>query len=131
MIQRVVSSICFYPAIGVIDGSYNGKVFIEDDFHWLKDKLLIPLTPIWHWKDHHIRAHVFICVMGLLFVRYLSHKLRILGLTDERIMAELANIRVGLVATKGLKEPQIVVEDMTPVQARIFSLLDLGRYLKI
>lgn len=111
--------------------TYNRKVFIEDDFHWLKDKLLIPLTPIWHRKDDHIRAHVFMCVMGLLFVRYLSYKLKDLGLSDELLFHELAQIRVGLVTRADLKDPEIVVEDMTPIQARIFSKLDMGRYLRI
>lgn len=110
--------------------TYNRKVFIEDDFHWLKDKLLIPLTPIWHRKDDHIRAHVFMCVMGLFFVRYISYKLSDLGITDEQIFRELSKIRVGLVAHDDLKNPQIIVEDMTPIQARIFSKLDLGRYLE-
>ena len=111
--------------------TYNRKVFIEDDFHWLKDKLLIPLTPIWHRKDDQIRTHVFMCVMGLFFVRYISHKLRDLGISDEQIFNELSRIRVGLVTPNDLKRPQIVVEDMTPIQARIFSKLDLGRYLQI
>ena len=111
--------------------TYNRKVFIEDDFHWLKDKLLIPLTPIWHRKDDHIRAHVFMCVMGLFFVRYISYKLGDLGISDEQIFHELSKIRVGLVSHNDLKSPQIVVEDMTPIQARIFSKLDLGRYLML
>jgi transposase len=111
--------------------TYNRKVFIEDDFHWLKDKLLIPLTPIWHRKDDHIRAHVFFCVLGLFFVRYISNKLSDLGIPDEQIFHELSNIRVGLVAHDDLKNAQIVVEDMTPIQARIFSRLDLGRYLRM
>jgi transposase len=111
--------------------TYNRKVFIEDDFHWLKDKLLIPLTPIWHRKDDHIRAHVFMCVMGLFFVRYISYRLGDLGISDEQIFQELSRIRVGLVAHNDLKTPQIVVEDMTPIQARIFTKLDLGRYLRL
>ena len=111
--------------------TYNRKVFIEDDFHWLKDKLLIPLTPIWHRKDDHIRAHVFMCVMGLFFVRYISYKLSDIGISDEQIFHELSRIRVGLVAHDDLKTPQIVVEDMTPIQARIFTKLDLGRYLML
>lgn len=111
--------------------TYNRKVFIEDDFHWLKDKLLIPMTPIWHRKDAHIITHVFMCVMGLLFIRYISYKLRDLGISDEQLFRELEGIRVGLVTRDGLNDPQIVVEDMTPIQARIFSKLDLGRYLKL
>ena len=110
--------------------TYNRKVFIENDFHWLKDKLLVPLTPIWHRKDDHIRAHVFMCVMGLFFVRYISHKISGLGISDEQIFHELSKIRVGLVTQNNLKNPQIVIEEMTPIQARIFSKLDLGRYLR-
>ena len=53
-----------------------------------------------------------------------------LGITDEQIFRELSRIRVGLVAHDNLKDPQIVVEDVTPIQARIFSKLDLGRYLE-
>lgn len=111
--------------------TYNRKVFIENDFHWLKDKLLIPVTPIWHRRDDNIRAHVFLCVMGLLFVRYLSLKVRKLGITDEQLMSELSKIRVALVSDNKLKKPRIVVEEMTPLQSRLFSMLDLGRYLNI
>ena len=107
------------------------KGFIEKDFHWLKDKLLIPITPIWHRKDGNIRVHVFLCVLGLFFVRYLSWRVGDLGITDERMMDELARIRVALVSRSDLKKPQLVVEEMTPLQARLFTKLDLSRYIKL
>ncbi|MGC8580553.1 MAG: IS1634 family transposase [bacterium] len=110
--------------------TYNRKVFIEDDFHWLKDKVLIPLTPVWHRTDEHIRVHVFICVMGLFFVRYISNKLKGLGMTDESIFEELSKIRVAIVSDKDLKGPEVIVEPMSTKGAMIFSKLDLGRYLK-
>ena len=111
--------------------TYNRKAFIEQDFHWLKDKLLIPVTPIWHRKDGNIRVHVFLCVVGLFFVRYLSWKVGDLGITDERMMDELEGIRVALVSRGDLKKPQLVVEEMTPLQARLFTKLDLSRYIKL
>ena len=111
--------------------TYNRKAFIEKDFHWLKDKLLIPITPIWHRKDGNIRVHVFLCVLGLFFVRYLSWRVGDLGITDERMMDELARIRVALVSRSDLKKPQLVVEEMTPLQARLFTKLDLSRYIKL
>jgi transposase len=110
---------------------YNRKTFIEDDFHWLKDKLLIPITPIWHRKDENIQVHVFLCVLGLFFVRYLSWKLAEQGITDERMMDELARIRVSLVSRPDLKGPELVVEEMTPIQARLFTKLELARYIKL
>jgi len=93
--------------------TYNRKVFIENDFHWLKDKVLIPLTPVWHRIDKHIVAHVFICVMGLFFVRYISNKLKGLNITDERIFEELSKIRVDIVSGKDLKKPEVIVEPMS------------------
>ncbi|MEA3557917.1 MAG: hypothetical protein U9R75_01560 [Candidatus Thermoplasmatota archaeon] len=45
-------------------------------------------------------------------------------------VVEKSQIRVGLVAHDNPKDPQIVVEDMTPIQARIFSKLYLDRYLE-
>ena len=46
-------------------------------------------------------------------------------------MDELAKIRVALVSRKDLKRPELVVEEMTPLQASLFSKLDLSRYLKL
>ena len=111
--------------------TYNRKAFIEQDFHWLKDKLLIPITPIWHRKDVNIRVHVFLCVLGLFFVRYLSWRVGDLGITDKRMMDELEGIRVALVSRGDLKKPQLVIEEMTPLQARLFSKMDLSRYIKL
>jgi transposase len=111
--------------------TYNRKTFIEDDFHWLTDKLLIPLTPVWLRKDEHIRVHVFLCVIGLLFVRYLSWKLGDIGISDEQLMDELGKIRVGFVSTSELKNAELVVEEMNALQAKIFTRLDLGRYLEV
>ena len=78
-------------------------MFIENDFHWLKDKVLRLVTPVWHRIDKHIVAHVFICVMGLFFVRYISNKLKDLNITDVRIFEKLSKIRVDIVIGKDLK----------------------------
>ena len=75
--------------------------------------------------------HVFLCVLGLFFVRYLSWKVGDQGITDERMMDELARIRVALVSRSDLKKPELVVEEMTPLQARLFTKLDLSRYIKL
>ena len=45
---------------------YDSRNMIEEDIKWLKDKLLIPIKPVYVRKDVKIRAHVFLCVMGLL-----------------------------------------------------------------
>jgi transposase len=46
---------------------YDSRNMIEDDIKWLKDKLLIPLKPVYVRKDVKIRAHVFLCVRGCFY----------------------------------------------------------------
>ena len=100
-------------------------------FHRFEDELLIPITPIWHRKDGNIIVHVFLCILGLFFVRYLSWKVGEQGITDKRMMDELARIRVALVSRSDLKKPEMVVEEMTPLlQARLFMKINLSRYIK-
>jgi transposase len=52
---------------------YDARNQIETDIAWLKEKLLIPIKPIYVRKDIKIRAHVFLCVMGLLLYNYLLY----------------------------------------------------------
>ena len=54
---------------------YDSRNQIETDIAWLKDKLLIPLKPTYVRRDVKIRAHVFLCVMGLLLYNYLLYSI--------------------------------------------------------
>jgi len=107
---------------------YNSKSEIEDDFKWLHDKILIPLQPFWVWKDISLRAHVFLCVMGLLLYRYLLVELSYKQLSLPSLAAMLDGIRLAVVK-EGEKKACIVVEEMTAEQARIFSTLQLDRFV--
>ena len=112
--------------------TYNLKYLLENDFKWLKDKLLIPITPIYVWTDESIRVHVFLCVVGLLFMRYFLWKMKDLGVSEKELLEALENIRVSLVSNqKNMKKVKIVVEEMDSIQSRIFSRFDLGRYLQM
>ncbi|MDH5415436.1 MAG: IS1634 family transposase [Flavobacteriaceae bacterium] len=110
--------------------TYNSKYLLENDFKWLKDKLLIPVTPIYVWTDESIRVHVFLCVVGLLFMRYFLWKMKDLGVSDKELLEALENIRVALVSNQeNMKKPKMMVEEMDAIQSRIFSRFDMGRYL--
>jgi len=102
---------------------------VEDDFKWLKDRLLICVTPVYHRRDDRIRAHVFSCVMGLVLVRYTAWKLRDLGLPCRKIFEKLEGIRVSLVQDNGTREASFVVEQMDGVQSTMFTRLGLDRYV--
>jgi len=108
---------------------YNSKYQLENDFKLLKDKLVISLTPAYVRKDDSIRIHVFVCVTGLLFMRFFFWRMKDLRQSEKDLLEALEGIRVALVSTEDMKGAKMVVEEMTPLQARIFSRLDLGRFI--
>jgi len=109
--------------------TYNQKYLVEDDFKLLNDVLLVPVGPIDHHKDFNIRAHIFLCIIGAIFYRYLAWKCKYLGLSLRRLVEELEGIRVALVQGKAGSKVDLVVEEMDVKQARLFSLLDLGKFM--
>jgi len=109
--------------------TYNQKYLVEDDFKLLNDVLLVPVGPINHHKDFNIRAHIFLCIIGMMFYRYLGWKCKYLGLSLKRLVEELGGIRLALVQGKTGGKVDLVVEEMGAKQARLFSLLDLGKFM--
>jgi transposase len=67
----------------------------------------------------------------MIFYRYLAWKCKYLGLSLKRLVEELEGIRVALVQGKmgGKGKVDLVVEEMDAKQARLFSLLDLGKFM--
>ena len=109
---------------------YDSRNLIEDDIRWLKDKLLIPVKPVYVRKDVKIRAHVFLCVMGLLLHNYLLHMIDDQELTIQKLSNNLEKIRMGLVHNrKGEKNAEFVIEEMNKETAEIFTKLQLGDYI--
>lgn len=111
--------------------TYNSKYLVEDDFKWFNNTALISIKPIFSRLDRSVRVHVFLCVMGMLFYRYLFWKLRSFNLSGQRILEELGKIRVSIVRQNDSKKAQLVFEEMTPLQGRLFSFLNLGRFVGI
>ena len=71
---------------------------------------------------------MFLCVMGLLLYRYLLVELSFERLSLPRFAAILEGIRLAIVKEEE-KKACIVVEEMTAEQARIFSALQLDRFV--
>ena len=109
---------------------YDSRNMIEEDIKWLKDKLLIPIKPVYVRKDVKIRAHVFLCVMGLLLHNYLLHLIDDSELTIQKLSNNLAKIRMGLVHNrKGEKNAEFVIEEMNKETAEIFAKIQLVEYI--
>jgi transposase len=109
--------------------TYNQKYLVEDDFKLLNDVLLVPVGPINHHTDFNIRAHIFLCIIGMIFYRYLAWKCKHLRLSLGQLVEELEGIRIALVQEKSGGKVKMVVEEMGVKQARLLSLLDLGKFM--
>jgi len=107
---------------------YLSRNKIEEDYKWLKNKLLIPLKPVYVRKDNMIRAHVFLCVMGLLLYNYLLLNINKPGLSVPHLSEILDKIRIELVSDD-LKHAEFVVEELNRESAKIFNRLGLADYI--
>lgn len=110
--------------------TYNKKYLVEDDFKLLNDVFLVPIGPINHHRDFNIRIHIFLCVIGLLFYRYLAWKCKHLHISLKRLVEELEEIRIALAKDKKTRKCRLIVEDMNARQAGLFSRLGLGRFIE-
>ncbi len=112
---------------------YDSRNQIETDIAWLKDRLLIPLKPTYVRRDCKIRAHVFLCVVGILLYNYLLHVIDDHELSIEKLAHCLDQIRLGVIYNTedraAGKKIDFVVEDMNKNTAKIFGKLQLGKYL--
>ncbi|MDP7081002.1 MAG: IS1634 family transposase [Candidatus Undinarchaeales archaeon] len=114
-----------------ISKAYDSKNIIEDDFACFKGRLFVRIMPIEVRKDNRVRVHVELCVWGMLFYRYLARKLKTMGIdvTFGRMIEELKDIRLAVVENKESNKIEIKLEEMNPLQARIFTALNLARYI--
>lgn len=104
--------------------TYASRNVIEEDYKWLKDKLLIPLKPMYVWKDSKIRSHVFLCVMGLLLYNYIKLKVNMSGLSLPGLSEELDKIRLSIVMDD-MDHMEYVVEEMNRNTIDLFSKLEI------
>lgn len=107
--------------------TYHSRNLIENDFKILNDKLIMPLAPVNVRKDISIRAHVFVCIMGLVLYRLMVQELK-MDISLQRLMQLLDNIRIAVVG-KEHEKPTIVVEKMDKETAKIFSRLGLAEFV--
>lgn len=112
--------------------TYYARSGMEEEFHVLKDVLLMPVMPIFHRLDKRIRVHAFLCVVGLLFYRWIQ--LRVAEATKERVpIGQLARrldgIQVVALARPGSKKVKVVLQKLDGEQRSIVKALGLARFV--
>jgi len=108
--------------------TYNSKSMIEEDFRWMEDKVVIPLWPFFVRKDLAVRAHVFLVLLGLMLYRLVQHDLGRHSMYLSTLVTYLDEIRVALVS-EGRRRPRFIMEKMEREAARLFSKLDMARFI--
>ena len=109
--------------------TYNSKAIVESDFKVFKDKLFIPVKPFYSRKDPRLKVHIFICVLSMILYRYMQWKLKELKLSENRLNDELKGMRIAFVKQESSNSVKKVLENMTPEQIKIYSALNLERFM--
>lgn len=101
---------------------YHQKAIVEYDFGVIKS--VLDLRPIYHQADAKIRAHVTLCVLGLLVSRHLELQLRDAGITDaiDRVYEALEPCRLAVLSAPG-KTNGLRVTDLDDRQHELLAAL--------
>jgi transposase len=106
--------------------AYTDRNEVERLFREMNDPAAVPFRPVRHWTDQKITVHAFVCILGLLLLKFLQLKLKKEGisLSLEIIKDELASLHMGLWVTKSGKLFKII-SDKSKLQAKMFVILSL------
>ena len=114
-----------------IIGAYRGQSVVEGVFRTLKDPLRLALRPQYHWTDHQLHIHAWLCVMAYLLATLVHHTAKrdaeYAGSVDT-LFTDLENIRRVTVArrtTGGRARQTHQLETPTPQQTRLIAALGI------
>jgi transposase len=79
--------------------AYHGQSEVEEAFRQLKDDEHIAVRPQYHWTDHKIHVHTFVCLLSLILGRVIEMQARKLGYTEglSQLIDLLGEIRLAMV----------------------------------
>jgi len=104
---------------------YHHKEVVEHAFGLIKS--FVQLRPIHHQTTPKIRAHVTLCILGLLLDRWLELKLREADITDavDRVYEALEPCRLHVLSSHRLRQRTLTLTATTPHQRRLLEALGL------
>jgi len=114
-----------------IIGAYRGQSVVEGVFRTLKDPRRLALRPQYHWTDHKLHLHAWLCVTAYLLATLVHHTAardaNYAGSVDT-LFTELAHIRRATIArpATGRRARQTQqLETPTPLQTRLIAALGI------
>ncbi len=115
-----------------IIGAYHGQSKIENAFKNLKNPYHLAITPQFHWTDHKIRVHMFICVLGYLLATIAWRRVRLstqFNGTLDTLFDTLNNIRLATVLeeskTPGAVKAIYKLEEMSATENILMEALEI------
>ncbi len=118
--------------------AYRSQYHIEDAFKQMKNPHFLGWSPMFHWTDSKIQVHAFYCVLALLLTSLLQRELagKREPLSINRLLEELGGIRETLIVyprRQGQRQASTAacLTRMSALQQRLFSLLDLQRFVPV
>jgi hypothetical protein len=114
--------------------AYRGQSEVEGAFRQLKDDEHLAIRPQYHWTDHKVRVHVFLCLVAFLLARVVEREARAAGRREclSGIMDVLSDVRLAMVLTASGKKggrPRATwqLEETAPGIMELFRRLVPGR----
>jgi transposase len=110
--------------------AYRGQSKVESAFGDLKDPRMLATRPQFHWTDHKLHVHAFICVMAYMLITLLHRRAKQKAAFDgspRRLLAELAEVRccrsIDMTGRKGRPRVHLQLEETDA------DLMSLAEYL--
>ena len=108
--------------------AYRGQSKVEAAFRDLKDPRMLATRPQFHWTDHKLHVHAFICVMAYLLITLLHRRAKQKAAFDgspRRLLAELADLRccrsIDMTGRQGRPRVRLQLEE---TDAQLMSLAE-------
>jgi transposase len=121
-----------WPIAEVVAG-YRSQSDAEFSFRQLKDRHVVSFAPMHHWTDHHIRVHLFTCVLAL----QLAHLMRRIAaraglhLSVRELLSQLAGIQETVLiypSTGGRPRARRMLTETTGHHDQLIELFHLDQW---
>ena len=111
--------------------AYRGQSKVESAFRDLKDPHMLSTRPQFHWTDHKLHVHAFLCVTAYLLTtlpHWRASRNAAFEGSSRRLLAELAEIRysriIEVTGRKGRPRMRSQLEEMTPGRKALAEALE-------
>lgn len=120
------------PAAEIV-ADYRSQCEVEGDFRQLKDPQVVSFSPMFHWTDHKIRAHVLCCVLALAVARLMVREADRHGMhmSVRELLATLGEIQETVLlyqGERGRPRARRMLTEMDRRQRRLYDLFGLDAY---